>query len=279
MKIVNLQNLKLTPINIQDIFVIKVKPKKEVDDYYYPATPVGYFIYSIRGYANYIFNGNITEILPNSLTYVPTGIDPYFNEDADFEYIKIYLNITDPITNETIVLSDNVQVLFNSAPLSIHQQISEVLFNYSIDSQSYLKLYSMIYSFLDNVCYAYTKPNDGIINSLSIAPAIRYIRDNYQYEFTTKDLADMCELSEPYFRKLFKEIIHSNPTDYKNYLRINRACQELITSSRSIKRTADIVGFNSIQYFYKTFKSIVGISPTEYRKQIAHYNQKYTIKK
>lgn len=273
MKIINLQNLKQTPINIQDIFVIKVKPKKEVDDYYYPSTPVGYFIYSIRGYANYIFNGHITEILPNSLTYVPTGIDPYFNEDMNFEYIKIYFRMTDQNSNEEIVLTDTVQLLFNSTPLNIHQEISELLFRYSIDSSSYLRINSMFYSLLDNICYAYTKPNDDILKSLPIAPAIRYIRDNYQYEFTTKELADMCQLSEPYFRKLFKDIIHSNPTDYKNYLRINRACQELSISSRPIKRTAEIVGFNSMQYFYKTFKSIVGISPTEYRKRIAHYNQ------
>ncbi len=273
MKVVSLQEIKYFPVIIKYFRAVHIKPNLEVNDFHYPGTPYGHFLYAIKGYANYIYDGQIYEIYPDSLFYIPTGIDPFFNTDEEFEYIKIFFTMNENPSDEEIILSDAPMSIFNSTPANILNIITEMVLCFSSTPKHFIRQYSLFYSLLDGIISTQISITDSTGSSLPITPAIQFIKNNFRYDYATKELADMCNLSEPYFRKLFKETMHSTPTEYKNYIRINRACHYLVIGSTTVSKISEQVGFKSFQYFYKTFKSIIGVSPTEYRTRASAYRK------
>ena len=96
--------------------------------------------------------------------------------------------------------------------------------------------------------------------------AITFIQDNLTSNLSNSELAALCNLSEPYFRKCFKLATGLSPVEYKNYIRIKRACECLKNGDESIDRVATVAGFINVGYFCETFKKIMGVTPSYYRK-------------
>ena len=85
---------------------------------------------------------------------------------------------------------------------------------------------------------------------------------------TMDEIAQICGVSEGYFRKLFREYSGVNPIEFRQKHRIEKAKQLLLLDTHSIGEIADELNFSDIYHFSKTFKKITGISPQNYAKQI-----------
>lgn len=94
---------------------------------------------------------------------------------------------------------------------------------------------------------------------------MRYISENYSEHITTKELADMCFLSESHFCRFFKSTIGKTSIEYINEFRIQKASVLLTNTDESISRIATTVGFDDINYFTRMFKRALGVPPGEYR--------------
>ena len=89
-------------------------------------------------------------------------------------------------------------------------------------------------------------------------------------QFSNKQLslsavADQFGFSETYFSRLFKAQTGMSYSEYLERLRIDRACQ-LLLEGKSVERTADQSGYNSVTVFRAAFKRICGVTPSEYRR-------------
>lgn len=84
------------------------------------------------------------------------------------------------------------------------------------------------------------------------------------------DLANEAQISEVYFRKIFKQGFGISPKQYLQQLRIEKAKELLGSSALSITKTAEQCGYSSVYHFSKIFKEKVGHNPAEYRKM--HHN-------
>ena len=87
---------------------------------------------------------------------------------------------------------------------------------------------------------------------------------NYHRTLTLEEIAQCVDMSPKYFCRFFKEMTHRTPMDHLNYYRIERACQQLLTSDLSITEIAYSCGFNDLSYFIKTFKRYKGTTPKKY---------------
>ena len=84
---------------------------------------------------------------------------------------------------------------------------------------------------------------------------------------TLNEIAQICGVSEGYFRKLFREYSGENPVEFRQKHRIEKAKQLLLLDTHSIGEIAEELNFSDIYHFSKTFKKLTGISPQNYIKQ------------
>jgi len=100
----------------------------------------------------------------------------------------------------------------------------------------------------------------------SLAPALRYITENYVSDITLADLAAQCCMNRSYFCRQFHEIIGKTAISYINEYRLSKAKALLLTSSQSISEIAVATGFSDNSYFTRKFKEHYGVSPSVMRR-------------
>lgn len=107
-----------------------------------------------------------------------------------------------------------------------------------------------------------------------ISPALKFLYEHYYLsDITNKRLAAKCNISEVYFRRLFKERMGISPKQYILELRLRRAMALLTEGKQKICAIAADCGFESDAHFCRCFKKHSGLTPSEYRKK----NQIYGI--
>jgi AraC-like DNA-binding protein len=99
----------------------------------------------------------------------------------------------------------------------------------------------------------------------SIAPALDYIYDNYMNRFPMNALSDVCHLSATHFRRLFLSVMGATPLTFLNEVRIEKACELLVSTSDSVLAVSGAVGFTTFSSFSRCFQQIMGLPPREYR--------------
>ncbi len=79
------------------------------------------------------------------------------------------------------------------------------------------------------------------------------------------DIAKAIGTNRTYVSAFFNKEVGCTFYDYVNRLRIDYACNLLVSSKENLSQIAEKSGFNSSQSFIRVFNKIKGISPTEYR--------------
>lgn len=96
------------------------------------------------------------------------------------------------------------------------------------------------------------------------------IRANLETSAGPQDVAGKLGISYSRFRKIFKQYTGMAPVQYQIQLKLEKAKQELINTSKSIKEIAFELNFESSQYFSNQFKEKTKLTPLEFRRS---YNQ------
>ena len=97
--------------------------------------------------------------------------------------------------------------------------------------------------------------------------SIKYIHANYTEKIKVPYLAQLEGLSNSRYITLFSKEMGKTPSEYILDLRLNRACDLLLTTDMEISAIGASSGYSDQYFFSKIFKKHIGISPQEYRKQ------------
>lgn len=101
-----------------------------------------------------------------------------------------------------------------------------------------------------------------------IMPAIKYLEHNYQNpNLTNAMLAQQCNISEIYFRKLFAEHYKTTPKQYIIDIRIGKAKQLLADGIYKMNAVSERCGFSNPYHFCRVFKKKTGLTPSQYMQQ------------
>jgi len=101
-----------------------------------------------------------------------------------------------------------------------------------------------------------------------LSKAISYIEANISNSFfSLEELLTYLNISDTYFRKIFKERYGVTPVKYICESRIQKAKDYLINSDINIQKAAEITGFTDVYYFSNAFKKATGLSPSSYREK------------
>ncbi|RKN86581.1 response regulator [Paenibacillus ginsengarvi] len=97
-----------------------------------------------------------------------------------------------------------------------------------------------------------------------IRKAIRFMREQYNRNIGTVDIADHVKLSRSYLSDLFSKEMGESLTETLTRIRIEEAKRKLRSGEMKVYEVAEAVGFSDSKSFAKTFKRLVGCTPKEY---------------
>lgn len=118
-----------------------------------------------------------------------------------------------------------------------------------------------------NITEGNAQPEADYVNLMKITPALQFISDNYMDPINLDDLSNICHLSQPHLRRLFRTAMALSPIEYLNIVRIKMASILLVNLEEPIIEISMKVGYTTISSFNRHFRSIMGVSPKEWRKQ------------
>lgn len=244
----NLDKIIITEIN--ELFTVS-SPKGKFEKIYYRKT---YGLsFCIEGQITYTHNGNKTISDKNHATILPQGqtYTLYGNKTGSFPVINFQCAevLCDTVVSLPIQNSDRY--------IKDYEQIKAL----SLFNGNRTKMMSIFYDMLHRLSYQSAE------NSV-ITPAIAYLENNFDNpELTNAVLAQQCNISEVYFRKMFTKYYKMTPKKYIIDIRINKAKQLLTEGALKINAIADRCGFSNQYHFCRVFKERTGLTPTEYIKQ------------
>lgn len=104
--------------------------------------------------------------------------------------------------------------------------------------------------------------------SETLRPAFEYMAEHFREEITIGQLAELTHLSKSYFMRCFKQTAGIGAMEHLEQLRMNAACEGLLSDNRQIAEIAFDCGYRNLSNFNRQFLKRVGCSPKEYRKKI-----------
>ncbi|MCI8388396.1 MAG: AraC family transcriptional regulator [Clostridiales bacterium] len=108
---------------------------------------------------------------------------------------------------------------------------------------------------------------DRMSDSDVINDVISRLDNSEPGSISAKELADSYFLSQSAFSSNFKKMVGVSFLEYVTKLRVNRACELLLTTDLQISEIQSYAGYQDAKAFYRAFKKYVGMTPTQYRAQ------------
>lgn len=218
---------------------------------------VARLIYYIDADGSYVCSNKTLPIKPGYLTFLPP-----------FTKYKPSLSIDKHIAIEFYVLHGDGSLpdfVIPKRPEKIRLLFEQLLLLQSDTSyNAKYKRYSIFYQILAEAQNGMSE-DDTIPNI--IRPSVDYMNKNFANpKLTISEIAQISNISEVYFRLLFKEATGILPNKYILKLRINHACFLLQGSKYKVSEVALKSGFSDVKYFMTTFKKATGFTPQKYRQ-------------
>lgn len=98
---------------------------------------------------------------------------------------------------------------------------------------------------------------------------ISYLYDNYMENLKIQDVAEKFNISIIELNRVLLFQVEKNFDDLLNFLRINKACEMLLTTDEAIADIAVQVGYNTIKTFNRNFLRLKNMTPGNFRKTIS----------
>ncbi|GAA2025433.1 AraC family transcriptional regulator [Pseudokineococcus marinus] len=103
-----------------------------------------------------------------------------------------------------------------------------------------------------------------------VRQAQEHLRRHLEQPVRVPELARAAGLSTSHFSALFRAATGGGVLEYAKRLRMARACELLITSTRTVAEVASAVGYEDPFYFSRQFRAVHGCSPLRYRAEHGH---------
>lgn len=218
-------------------------------------------LYIIDGGARYDISGLTFELHSGDMIFVPRRT-PYerWIENSNFHvlYVEFLLEPSENTVYYPKHITNMNDIEFQFRKL-YKLWMSNMPGYYASSMSAVYKLFSMIIRSNSPTYLSKDK-------RLFLETAQNIFLENYTNpDFSVSAFVKQANISEPYFRKIFKAAYGIPPNQYLISLRINRAKKLLELNQFSIKEISEQLGFLHQAHFSAAFKKATDFSPLEYR--------------
>lgn len=101
-----------------------------------------------------------------------------------------------------------------------------------------------------------------------IKKMLQFIKEHYQEEIVTAQIAESAAISESECLRCFRCTIGTTPIQFLKEFRLQQAAHLLNTTEQKIVDIGIQCGFQDMSYFAKIFRRTYGCTPSEYRENL-----------
>lgn len=196
-----------------------------------------------------------------SLVYAPEGteysarFDSFENESACT--VGINFRLFDEAF-EPIVFESGIKVYRNAAFSALVEKID------GADKGSIPCYAAMKSGLYEMISILGSKSNTLDAKYQVICKGIEYLEGG-NLSMSMEEIAEMCNVSEGYFRRLFKEYAGVSPVQYRMQTKISKAKDYLCRTALNSSEIADLLLFRDTSFFCRYFKAATGMTPAQFR--------------
>lgn len=214
--------------------------------------------FRFSGIGKFVANGTVTDAVSGSITYIPEGTDfdiESNGEEIIFLHVKAIGEENENILSITPANPDTFASLFRK----IYEEWQQRKTGYKN------RCTSILYTIFEKLEKTNSEPSNN--KTSLISKGLLYMNTHFaSASLTVSEIAEQCNVSEVYFRKIFKSIYGISPLKAINQLRIEHACRLLESGYYRVIDVAAMSGFEDTKYFSTCFKKHTGKTPYEYLK-------------
>ena len=209
-------------------------------------------------------NGNVLMVEKNQVAYMSKGIEYtiefYDTAPEQDDSIVFHFQMASSDKQEiSVSLSPEICIKNVDSGLALAMEAAAAEFNKNVVCVPLIT--SAIYQIFAVSCQRHRRKI--VSNKYKyISKGIELIENNS--DKSLNEIAEICGISEGYFRKLFKQYSGETPIDFRQKHRIEKAKQLLLLDTHSIGEIAEELHFSDIYHFSKSFKKFTGVSPQKY---------------
>lgn len=256
MEIDNIQDLKSQTVSLRLITAVKSywPAGGAICDYRSGGRPGNLLHIVTRGCMIHHFDKQTIMAGPGTVLFIPEGTRYCAQNEKDCEGVGTTFRFCGALTVKHGIYCNRQD---DGEYLRLFELLNE---SHLMNPKAYLHEQALIMRILDK----FTGSFDVHIHQL-IMPAVQYLLEHYRENDPVSLYADVCSLSESYFRSIFVKNMGMTPTQYRNLLRFKEACR-LRCLHYDMEEIAERVGFCSAAYLRKLFRKAMGCSMGEYIK-------------
>ncbi len=251
------RDLQQPDFTVENIDIVNVVREKNYTHSYRNGRLKHGFLYLVKGSMTYEFFGcgvDKLELQKGDFLFVPKGckyIGMYTQDDTEIKIVQF------DIATGTLppYLSTPVKIALPYAKESMDAFFST--YGNSAPRHPFYYL-SCLYQLLWQVDALYSHASrkyDRLKN------ALHAMNEEYYQNRSVAYYADLCNMSEVNFRRLFREYTGCAPIAYRNDLRLHMARAKLQSGEYNVSETAESCGFTNLSFFIRLYKQKFGYTP------------------
>lgn len=218
-----------------------------------------------------IINGVPYQFSPGTFVLVRPGdlrcsiFDP--NEPTKTQFIRFKI-IDDPTSRLTTMIdnipafcvaTEETQMLWKKfRQFYLKSPNSEYKFQYTT------MLLGMLMLFSDGALSS--SPTERSSHQQALFKAVCYMREHISENVTVTDIATHIGYSTTHFNHLFRLYVKDTPYSYYNSLKIEKAKQLLVNSTKSVSEISEYLAYSNTSKFIRAFKRECNVTPGQFRR-------------
>jgi len=243
--------------SVENIHVINLVRGKDFTNFYRDGRTHHGFIYVVRGAIRCDFSENIPESIPlisGDLLFIPQGTvysSTYLADDTEIKIVQFDLSS-------------------GELPYYLKKPLKPTLPNAGELVGAFWKplgSYAFGHPFYSLSCFYEPMTQSDLTQSeiptkyKKLQPAMGELSVHYLENHPIGYYADLCGISQPTFRRLFREYTGLSPVDYRNDLRLRSARVQLQSGEYNVSEAAEHSGFSNLSFFIRLYKKKYGHTP------------------
>ena len=243
----NFHDLRL-PYLVDNFNYLKISRNKNYINRFNDGRPQNAFLHTIKGKIAYTFTETNQVFIVNEgeTFFIPAGAKhstQYLSDDNTVGLLQF-----DVIKGE---LPDNLSLhVFTE---DVFSSVFRNVWEPNLNNPAYTL------TLVSQLLWLATSCTNKISNKfVKLLPVISEIDQHYYENYKIDYYANMCDMSESGFRRLFREYTQLSPIEYRNVIRLKKAKQFIQCGEYTVEEAANEVGIFNLSFFYRLYRKYFG---------------------